>query len=68
VVHLCLVLLLVTTLSNGSGEGTLGSAVDWVTTHLAERFAIPTAPHALINIEEDFSAQTNHDEMRDIIA
>jgi hypothetical protein len=53
---------------NGSGEGTLGSAVDWVTTHLAERFAIPTAPHALINIEEDFSAQTNYDEMRDIIA
>jgi hypothetical protein len=36
---------------NGSGEGTLGSAVDWITTQLAESFAIPTAPHALIKIE-----------------
>jgi hypothetical protein len=53
---------------NGSGEGTVGSAVDWITTRLAERFAIPTAPHALISVEEDFTEQTNYDEMRDIIA
>jgi hypothetical protein len=53
---------------NGSGEGTLGSAVDWITTQLAESFAIPTAPHALIQVEEEFIEQTNYDEMRDIIA
>jgi hypothetical protein len=53
---------------NGSGEGTLGSAVDWITTQLAERFAIPTTPHALIKVEEGFIEQTNYDEMRDIIA
>jgi hypothetical protein len=53
---------------NGSGEGTIGSAIDWITTQLAESFAIPTAPHALIKVEEDFIEQTNYDEMRDIIA
>jgi hypothetical protein len=52
---------------SGSGEGTVGSAVDWITTQLAEHFKIPTAPHALINIEEDFIEQTNYDEVRDII-
>jgi hypothetical protein len=52
---------------SGSGEGTVGSAVDWITTQLAESFAIPTAPHALIQVQEDFIEQTNYDEVRDII-
>jgi hypothetical protein len=53
---------------SGSGEGTLGSAVDWITTQLAQNFKIPTAPHALIQVEEDLIEQTKYDEVRDIIA
>ncbi len=53
---------------NGSGEGTLSSAVDWITTHLAQTFGIPTVSPALIRVNSDFLAQTNYDEMRDIIA
>jgi hypothetical protein len=53
---------------NGSGEGTLSSTVDFITTHLAGAFDIPTATPALINIEPEFLEQTQYDEMRDIIA
>lgn len=53
---------------NGSGEGTVSSAVDFITTHLATAFDIPTTLPALVEAEPAFLEQTNYDEMRDIIA
>lgn len=53
---------------SGSGEGTLSSSVDFITTHLAGMLNIPTPQPALINVEPIFLEQTKYDEMRDIIA